>query len=156
MLCLFWSMQGSIYWELLPRSTTINSNVYCEQLNRVQAALQHLTQQGQRQGRVVFQQDNTRPHTLTHTLHHIQEELGWDLLPHSPYSPDIAPSDYHVFRSLKNFLRGKQFQNDEQIENAVRDFLKSKTETDFFERGIQKLPNRWRLLLYNGGDYLIS
>jgi len=156
MLCLFWNFQGPVYWELLPNGTTVNSDLYCAQLNAVRTAAQVMTAQGLRQGRVVLQQDNARPHTSNQTLRHIQETLGWDLLPHPPYSPDIAPSDYHVFRSLKNFLRGKQFLNDEELENGVGQYFASKLGTDFFTRGIRKLPSRWRLVVMQRGDYLIE
>ncbi len=63
MLCFFWSMQGPVYWELLPRGTTINSDLYCFQLVRVNAAVQVMAALGHRNGRVAFQQDNARPHT---------------------------------------------------------------------------------------------
>jgi hypothetical protein len=33
---------------------------------------------------------------------------GCELLSHPPYSPDLAPSDYHLFGSLKDHLRGHQ------------------------------------------------
>jgi hypothetical protein len=32
------------------------------------------------------------------------QELDWEILPHPPYSSDLAPSDYHLFRSLSNNL----------------------------------------------------
>ncbi|EYB99061.1 hypothetical protein Y032_0125g1267 [Ancylostoma ceylanicum] len=32
------------------------------------------------------------------------EELGWDTVPHPPYSPDIASSDYHLLLPLEAFL----------------------------------------------------
>ncbi|KOX70155.1 Histone-lysine N-methyltransferase SETMAR, partial [Melipona quadrifasciata] len=32
-------------------------------------------------------------------------QFDWDVLPHPPYSPDLAPSDYYLFLSLKNSLR---------------------------------------------------
>ena len=33
--------------------------------------------------------------------------LGWEVMPHPPYSPDLAPSDYNLFRSLQYHLNGK-------------------------------------------------
>jgi hypothetical protein len=36
--------------------------------------------------------------------------LGWETPVHPPYSPDIALSDYHLFHSLDNHLRGRQFR----------------------------------------------
>ena len=33
-------------------------------------------------------------------------ELNWDVLPHPPYSHDLAPSDFHLFWSPQNFLDG--------------------------------------------------
>lgn len=32
--------------------------------------------------------------------------LGWEMLPHSPFSPDITPSDYQLVRLLQHFLSG--------------------------------------------------
>ena len=57
---------------------------------------------------VIFHQDNTRPHTSLVTRIKLLE-LGWEVMPYPPYSPDLAPSDYHLFRSLENHLNGKTF-----------------------------------------------
>jgi len=40
--------------------------------------------------------DNTRLHTACLTLETV-EQLGFEALPHLPYSLDLAPSDYHLF-----------------------------------------------------------
>jgi hypothetical protein len=48
--------------------------------------------------------DNARPHVASATRQQL-EELGWTAIPHPPYSPDLAPSDLHLFRFLKNYLR---------------------------------------------------
>lgn len=156
MLSFFWCMGGPVFWELLPKGTTINSELYCTQLDHVAAAVKEMETAGTRKGHVILQQDNARPHTSNLTRRHIEEELGWDLLSHPPYSPDLAPSDYHAFRSLKNFLRGRQFKNDAELENGVREWIEQKSSTDFFKRGIRKLPKRWRNVWLSGGDYLIS
>jgi hypothetical protein len=39
--------------------------------------------------------------------------------PHPPYSPDLAPSDYHVSGPLKEAMGGKEFRSDEEVQQAV-------------------------------------
>jgi hypothetical protein len=45
------------------------------------------------------------------------KELDWEILPHPPYSPNLAPSDYHLFRSLSNNLHGVSFNNNTELQN---------------------------------------
>ena len=44
---------------------------------------------------VIFHQDNARSHTSLVTRKKLLE-LGWEVMPHPPYSPDLAPSDYYL------------------------------------------------------------
>ena len=46
--------------------------------------------------RVIFHQDNARPHTSLVTRKKLLD-LGWELMPHPLSSPDLAPSDYNLF-----------------------------------------------------------
>uniref|UniRef100_A0A8R1HTT8 Histone-lysine N-methyltransferase SETMAR n=1 Tax=Caenorhabditis japonica TaxID=281687 RepID=A0A8R1HTT8_CAEJA len=52
-------------------------------------------------------------------------ELNWDTVPHPPYSPDIAPSEYHIFRPIKLFLKEKRFAKYGDLKMAVFDFFDS-------------------------------
>ena len=61
---------------------------------------------------------------------------------HPPYSPDLAPSDYHLFGPLKNYLRGTMFSDDEAVKEICREGLKSQPR-DFYAKGILKLVHRW-------------
>jgi histone-lysine N-methyltransferase SETMAR len=61
--------------------------------------------------KVLLHHDNARPHTSLHTLEAITK-LQWTVLPHPPYSPDLAPSDYHLFSPLKDAIRGKKFEDE--------------------------------------------
>ena len=38
--------------------------------------------------------------------------LGFQCLNHPPYSPDLGPSDYHLFSGLKKQLKGRQLSSD--------------------------------------------
>jgi hypothetical protein len=82
------------------------------------------------------------------------QELDWEILPYPPYSPDLATSDYHLFRSLSNNLRGVSFNNDAELQNWVDEFIKAKP-ADFFKRGIDNLPERWEAFV-NIGEYIID
>ena len=72
---------------------------------------------------------------------------------HPPYSPDLAPSYYHLFLHLKKFLGGKQFDDDDDLKDAVQKWLKSQVAA-FYEEGIQKLVPRYDKCLNDGGKYV--
>jgi histone-lysine N-methyltransferase SETMAR len=43
--------------------------------------------------------------------------------PHPPYSPDLAPSDFYLFRYVKRCLAGLSFKDADQILAAVEGVL---------------------------------
>jgi hypothetical protein len=69
--------------------------------------------------------DNARPRTARANQERIQE-LQWELLEHSPCSPELAPSDIHLFGPLEDHLGGNSFAND-QVETKVRKWLRQQT-----------------------------
>jgi histone-lysine N-methyltransferase SETMAR len=73
------------------------------------------------------------------------------LLDNTPYSPDLAPSNYHLFTYLKNWLGSQRFNNNELME-GVKTWLSSMV-ADFFYTGIPKLIPRYNCLNL-GGDYV--
>jgi len=80
-------------------------------------------------------------------------QLGWVVLPHPPYSPDLAPSDYWHFRDLQRHLKGRDFTNPGIIEAALKQFFESRPD-GWYKHGIHKLPGRWQRVIDNNGAYL--
>jgi len=49
--------------------------------------------------------------------------LGFQCLDHPPYSPDLAPSGYHLFPGLKKQLKGRHFSSYAEVIAAVETWL---------------------------------
>jgi len=151
MVTVWWSMSGVIYYEFLKQGKTITSDVYCEQLDKMNEKLK--IQQPALINRKVplLLHDNAKPHTSKLTVQKLKD-LGYETLPHPPYSPDIAPTDFWLFRSLANFLAGKSFKSQQEVENAFRIFIESKNPS-FYKSGIEKVVERWLKVIEADGDY---
>jgi len=101
---------------------------------------------------ILLLHDNAWPHTAAQTQDLITS-FKWEQMDHPPYSPDLAPSYYHLFLHLKKFLGGKQFDDDDDLKDAVQKWLKSQVAA-FYEEGIQKLVPRYDKCLNDGGKYV--
>jgi len=100
----------------------------------------------------LIQHDNARPHTSLRT----QEALfkfGWIVLPHPPYSPDLAPSDFHLLGPLKDALRGTRFEDNESVIRAVRTWLHEQ-KTSWYREGMHALVSHWCKAVELNGDYV--
>jgi hypothetical protein len=80
------------------------------------------------------------------------EHLNWELFDHPPHSPDLAPSDYHLFTYLKNWLGSQHFNTNDLME-GVKMWLSSKA-ADFLNIGIQKLIPRYDKCITSSSDYI--
>ena len=74
---------------------------------------------------------------------------------HPPYSPDLAPSDYYLFRSLQNSLNSKTFNDDEDVKSYLVQFFDDRYQK-FYELRIMKLPERWQKVIQQHGKYIID
>ncbi|GFU91047.1 histone-lysine N-methyltransferase SETMAR [Trichonephila clavipes] len=139
--------------RITTHNTTINSEVYCHQLDKLNDALQQKRPELINRKCVVFHQDNARPHISLFTRQKLLQ-LEWDTMLHPPYFPDLEPSDYYFFRSLQNFLDGKTFTSNEEVKNHLDQFFANKDQK-FYDRGIMLLPERWQKVLDQNGQYII-
>jgi len=152
MLTVFWDSKGPIMEDYLEKGRTINSERYCQMLtNKLKPAIR-TKRRGLLSKTVVLLHDNARPHTAAVTVQTI-ENLGFEVMKHPAYSPDLAPSDYHLFGPLKDGLRGRRFTSDEEVQDAVHKWLRDQPRA-FFSDGINKLVHRWEKCIEKEGDYI--
>ncbi|CAI6367306.1 unnamed protein product [Macrosiphum euphorbiae] len=79
--------------------------------------------------------------------------FAWEQFSHPPYSPDLAPSDFHLFLHMKSFMGGQNFNEDDEVKKAISAWLQSQASS-FYDEGIQKLVPRYDKWLNNGGNYV--
>jgi hypothetical protein len=70
-------------------------------------------------------------------------------------SSTSAPSDYHLFRTLSNKLRGVSFKNYAELRNWLNKLFTDKP-ANFYKLGIENLPERWEAVMNNRGEYIID
>ncbi|UYV61998.1 hypothetical protein LAZ67_1007381 [Cordylochernes scorpioides] len=120
----------------------MNSDLYCDILvNKLKPGIRN-KRRGKLSKGILFIHDNARPHTSCKTVSTIIK-LGFEVIEHPAYSPDLAPSDYFLFGLLKKELKGKRFDSDEDVQKVVQDFFHTLPKSAYKE-GIYKLPKRWR------------
>ena len=103
MLCVWWDQKNVVYYELLKPGETLSTTMI--DLNR--SLLKKRSEYQKRQHKIIFLHD---PNTYTYgKTRDTLEVLSWEVLPHAVYSPDLVPSNYHLFASMSHALAEQHF-----------------------------------------------
>lgn len=151
MASVFWDAHGIIFIDYLQKGQTINSDYYIALLERLKIKIAekrpHLAKK-----KVLFHQDNAPCHKSMKTMAKMHE-LGYELLPHPPYSPDLAPSDFFLFSDLKRMLAGKKFKTNEEVIAETEAYFEDKPK-EYYKNGIEKLEDRYTRCIALEGNYV--
>ncbi|KOC64354.1 Histone-lysine N-methyltransferase SETMAR, partial [Habropoda laboriosa] len=129
-------------YNFLKPGEAVTAVKYCHEINKMHKKLKDLCPILVNLKGSILLHNNARPHVSQITVQKLNE-LGYETLPHPSYSPDLSPTDYHLFNHLENFLREKNFKTQAAAENAFEDFIDSRTP-EFYNTGIKKLVLRWQ------------
>ncbi|UYV82375.1 hypothetical protein LAZ67_21001863 [Cordylochernes scorpioides] len=151
MVSVFWDSEGVLLLDFLNKGQTITGDYYANLVKQLREAIKE-KRRGKLSRKIVYHQDNAPSHRSLQAMATIYDS-GFELLPHAPYSPDLAPSDFHLFPHLKKSLSGIHFRSDEEVIDAVTSFFES-LETSFFLGGIKALEHRWKKGIDLKGDYV--
>ena len=151
MCTFFWDQDGPLLIKWLPKGVTINSDYYTQVLQELRQAIKS-ERRGKLSKGVLLLHDNARPHTSQQTSTAIRD-LGYEVVPHPPYSPDLAPSDFWLFGPMKKALRGKRFYSLQQLATSVSKWARE-TPKEWYSAGLQKLPDRWTTCIQRKGDWV--
>lgn len=146
---IFFDSRGFIHIEILAKKgATVDSELYCKQLERVK---DKLLRRRPTWPVTYLLQDNASPHRSHLTTEKIQQ-LEWIRLPHPPYSPDLNPTDYGANRSLAHALEGKEFRDEIDLAKFIEEWADAKSQSFFLDQ-FEQLPKRWEAVIKCDGGY---
>ncbi|XP_017486515.1 PREDICTED: histone-lysine N-methyltransferase SETMAR-like, partial [Rhagoletis zephyria] len=145
MATVFWDARGVIHIDYLQKGKTINGKILGDFDKALKEKRPHLLKK-----KVLFHQDNARVHTCVVAMSKFNE-LGYQMLPHPPYSPDLAPCDFFLFPNLKKWLGGKKFSSNDEVIAATNAYFEGLEKT-YYSEGIKTWEKRLLKCIELKGD----
>uniref|UniRef100_A0A1B6MM15 Tc1-like transposase DDE domain-containing protein n=1 Tax=Graphocephala atropunctata TaxID=36148 RepID=A0A1B6MM15_9HEMI len=146
---VFRDARGIIYIDYLEKGPKITGE--SSLLNQLKVETKNKRPHLQKK-KILFRQENARVHTCAVSMAKIAE-LKFVLLPHPPYSPELAPSDFFRFPNFKIWLGGQRFTSDEEVIASTEAYFEEFEEI-YFLGGLRTLEKRLDKCMEVKEDYV--
>ena len=146
---IFFKSNGPVLIHAVDEGKTIDHNYYIE--NCLKPVVKEIWKQRKSAGTkgIKLLHDNARPHIHSDVINYLTEE-GIIIMPHPPYSPDLAPCDYWLNDYIKRNLTDQP--DEKSLARAVSKVMKTIPKEEF-KKTFDKLLERMELCINNHGDY---
>jgi len=121
MLTILWGIEGFYVVEALANKQKFDSDYFTSLLVKLKKNL-HSMRRSKSMKKVYLHLDNAKVHTSRATVAKA-EELGFKIMEHPSYSPDIAPSDFFLFGYIKEKLKNKNFETVDELMQEIYQIL---------------------------------
>lgn len=101
---------------------------------------------------ILIYHNYVQPHTFL-AIHQEIHKLGWSVVPHPPYSPDLVPLNFHLFSPVKDSLCGQWSDNTDVVTVVVMKWVKQCTH-EFLQRELKRWIQQWHKYIICHGDYV--
>ena len=142
---------STLYYELLKSGETVNAHLYHQQLIKLHRALWKKAALSEK----TWQADFPPRQRVHRTRQQLLVQTTWRHSTGKCYPiplTHLAPSDYHLFSSMRHALAERYFDSYEDVRKWLNEWFASKDE-EFFWRDIHKLPKRWEKCIVSEGKY---
>jgi len=128
MIIVFFYSRGTMHKEFVPPGQTVNHAFYKDVLERLRKWAQRVRTDIADDW--VLHHDNAPAQTAVQIREFLAKK-NIPVLPHPPYSPDLAPCNFYLLSKLKSKLKGHHFRTMENIQKILTYELHTLTENDF-------------------------
>ena len=130
MVITFFDIKRIVHKEFVPTGQTVSSGFYCEVLRRLREKVRRHRPQLWREQTWLLHHDNAPSHSAVLTNQFLAKNKI-AVIPHPPYSPDLASCDFFLFPKMKLKLKGRRFDTTTGIQAETQKVLNTLTEKDF-------------------------
>jgi hypothetical protein len=151
MMIAFFDAEGLVHHEFLPQRQTMNQTVYINVLQRLRDAVRRIRPHKWSSGTCLLRHDNAPCHVAVSAREFFAKH-SIPVVPHTPYSPHLAPCYFFLFPSLKSTLKGKRLQDGAEIQLNTTWQLQA-IPKQACQTCIEKWMDRWNRCIQSGGSY---
>ena len=135
----------------VPKSATVMGETY-EDVSRTKFLPALREKWPKKAAAVLFYHDNAPPHRAAR-VHQFFDDNNFEVVPHALYSPDLAPSNFWLFPTLKDTLRGSTFSSRSALATAIFQWSQQ-TPNEVFAAAMQSRRQHCEKCVRLQGDYV--
>jgi len=122
MLIYFFDQEGIVHREFVPPGMTVNADFYCDVLRRLREKVWRKRTQKWRNQNLIIHHDNAPAHR-SFKFPQFLAKNNMTVIPHPPYSPDLATCYFFLFPKLKLRMKGQTFDTIETFKRNRSGYL---------------------------------
>ena len=130
MLLTFFYIIGIVHYEFVPNGQTVNQVYYVEVLERLHEKVRRKRPEHFANNSWILHHDNAPVHTALSVMEFLATKQI-TVLEHPAYSPDLAPNDFFLFPKIKEILKGRHFDDTDDIRSNTMAALKAIPQNQF-------------------------
>jgi len=151
MLLTFFDIRGIVHYEFVPTEQTVNQ-VYClEVLGRLHEKVIWKQPKLFANNSWILCHDNAPAHTAL-SVREFLATKQITVLEHPAYSLDLAPSDFFLFPKIKEILKGRHFDDNDDIRSSTTATLKAIPQNQF-QNCFEGWTRRWHRCIASQAEY---
>lgn len=151
LVTVFWDYHGVLYVHFFSQENILYIGHYRILFRQLKQAI-HERRPKLQDREVIFLYDSIKTH-INNRMQELLQQHKWKFIQHPPHSPDLSPSDFHLFGPMKKQLAGKRYNTDNQVKETISSWLNN-LGGNFFRAGFNALVYRWNECLDKFGEYV--
>jgi len=151
MFCIFFSIEGIVARIVVPKGQTVNARYYSNTILPSVFSNWKVIMNKKTVRTLMTHHDNASSHKAKIVTEFLEENKV-TVLPHPPYSPDLAPCDFFLFPKIKKELGGKKFDKVENLARSIQSIADNIPKEEYY-KSFQEWQRRLKRCIDANGNY---